>query len=818
MGILTRRSIYLKKTQKPGYLALGAVLIGIVAILIVYLVMIATGLIQISRQHITIATDSASKLYDGEALTADGWELVGGKLLEGHTVEATVTGSQTEVGVSDNHVTVYIYDSEGAEVTDKYLIEYQLGKLAVNGQRLEIVSGSAQKYYDGLPLTCPDWYIANGALGAGHECSVTVTGIATTVGTFPNTMAVRIIDTQSGEDVTSHYTLVATEGTLEISGIRLIISGDFNISNGVVDMKNVMVSGELLPGHTLRCDPIDQNIGNLDINAVHAYVVDEKGNDVTEFYEIIYGADMPSIDLPLDMITGQGGMGGGGFGGGNAMGAGPGSDAPTYACFEVLTTKSGSLYMRASSYGDFDGTNWVAASASDMSDITPFSLTVDALKNGGVYKNETLKVKMLADVFPYMLPYYANEFAANYINDCYAEWDYTVNEAYTVQFSYYEYLSSHNYSVSSAAIEQKYRTYWVDTQYLNVNEDTRAELLKLAEAAGIRADSADVIEAVRDYINSAATYDLDCAEAPDGVDKVIYFLTQSKSGVCRHFATAATLMYRSLGIPARYVEGFAVDAVEDAWVTVMSDRAHAWVEVYIDGMGWVAVEVTPPSSGGTGSGNGSGTGTGNGGSGGGAVERKHALVIDTGSASKDYDGTVLTQSSIDWSDFEKANAYWTKQKGSDIWVCSASGQKGHYFRESEVTVTGSQLYAGSSGNFVRLTVYDAEGNDVTSEYTVLVTGYLEVKPITLTVVSASAAGNADTGVWCEAYSVRFEGNRKLLDGHSISVQFDITEQTPFVYKGEEQNTFTVRILDGDGNDITSLYYRINKVYGTLTVK
>ena len=808
----------MKKTQKPGYLVLGAVLIGVVAILMVYFIMIAAGLIQVSRQHITIVTQSASKLYDGEPLTADGWEVAGGKLLEGHKVEAVVTGSQTEVGVSDNHVTVYIYDSEGADVTDRYIIECQLGKLAVNGQLVEVVSGSAQKYYDGTPLTCPDWQMVNGSLAEGHECHVTVTGVATAVGTFPNTMTVRIIDTDTGEDVTNHYTLTVTEGTLTVAGIRLVISGDFNINDGVVDMSNILVSGELMAGHTLKIDPINQNLGGFDVNAVHAYVVDSNGNDVSEYYDIIYGADIPPIDIPLGEVTGGGGFGGGGFGGGNAMGEGPGSDAPIFPCLEILATKSGAIYLRGMSYGDFDGTNWQQASG--LGEVSPFTFTVDSLTTNGVYKNDTLKVKMLLSTLPYMLPYYAREFAAEYIDDTMVNCGYTVNEPYTVQFSYYEYLSSHKYGVSSGweALEREYAKAY-ESMYTSVDPETKKQLLELAAQAGISADSADVIAAVRDYIRNAATYDLDCGEAPEGVDKVIYFLTVSKSGVCRHFATAATLMYRSLGIPARYVEGFMAEAEENAWVEVGSDRAHAWVEVYISGMGWIAVEATPSSgNGGSGGGGGGGNG-GNGGNGGGGAIRKHSVFLYTGSAVKDYDGTPLTNGYINWSAFGSLNDSWTKKSGTDMWVCSASGQEGHYFYESEAVVTGSQTYAGSSGNLVLLTVYDAEGNEVSADYRFYASGTLEVRPIVITITSESATMAYGVGaLWNETCWVNVEDGKSLLEGHGVLVQFDITAANGFAYRGEEQNTFTARVLDANGNDVTSLYYKINKVYGTLTVK
>ena len=51
-------------------------------------------------------------------------------------------------------------------------------------------------------------------------------------------------------------------------------------------------------------------------------------------------------------------------------------------------------------------------------------------------------------------------------------------------------------------------------------------------------------------------------------------------------------MYRALGIPARVVDGFAFTTVAGSYVDVRRSDEHAWVEVYIDGLGWLPVEVT----------------------------------------------------------------------------------------------------------------------------------------------------------------------------------------------------------------------------------
>ena len=72
---------------------------------------------------------------------------------------------------------------------------------------------------------------------------------------------------------------------------------------------------------------------------------------------------------------------------------------------------------------------------------------------------------------------------------------------------------------------------------------------------------------------------------------VTYFLTEEKGGVCRHFAAAATMMFRAFGIPARYAIGFAVPVTAGEWTEWKGD-GHAWTEIYLEGYGWVSLEVT----------------------------------------------------------------------------------------------------------------------------------------------------------------------------------------------------------------------------------
>ena len=77
------------------------------------------------------------------------------------------------------------------------------------------------------------------------------------------------------------------------------------------------------------------------------------------------------------------------------------------------------------------------------------------------------------------------------------------------------------------------------------------------------------------------------------------FLTTSKIGHSVHFATAAALMFRYYGIPARYVEGYLITPQDiegkqaGDTIEIPGTNGHAWTEIYVDGLGWIPLEMTP---------------------------------------------------------------------------------------------------------------------------------------------------------------------------------------------------------------------------------
>lgn len=156
------------------------------------------------------------------------------------------------------------------------------------------------------------------------------------------------------------------------------------------------------------------------------------------------------------------------------------------------------------------------------------------------------------------------------------------------------------YEYSSKAIEEdeiKYREYVKDT-YLNVKPVYKEFFLELAEELEIKVDDTfTYIAKINEYFKEFEMFDLTTTEMkafPEDEDDIFYFMEESKSGLSNHFANATTLFYRSLGIPARYVEGYFTYPAQmgEPPIVVGGLFAHSWVEIYIDDVGWMMIDTS----------------------------------------------------------------------------------------------------------------------------------------------------------------------------------------------------------------------------------
>lgn len=101
--------------------------------------------------------------------------------------------------------------------------------------------------------------------------------------------------------------------------------------------------------------------------------------------------------------------------------------------------------------------------------------------------------------------------------------------------------------------------------------------------------------AIEDYLKSEYAYSLDVPPLPEGADAVDHFLFEERRGYCEHFASAYAIMCRLAGIPSRVVTGYSTGDYNPftGLYEVGLDDAHAWVEIYLSGLGWVTREPTP---------------------------------------------------------------------------------------------------------------------------------------------------------------------------------------------------------------------------------
>jgi protein-glutamine gamma-glutamyltransferase len=100
---------------------------------------------------------------------------------------------------------------------------------------------------------------------------------------------------------------------------------------------------------------------------------------------------------------------------------------------------------------------------------------------------------------------------------------------------------------------------------------------------------------IQHYLISHYGYTLDLT-GPQAGDPLAYFLFVRRAGHCEYFASAMTIMLRSIGVPARYVTGFLRGEFNDVGgdYIVRGSDAHSWVEVYFPGYGWITFDPTPP--------------------------------------------------------------------------------------------------------------------------------------------------------------------------------------------------------------------------------
>lgn len=263
------------------------------------------GSIIIEGRSITVFSPSKVKQYDGTALSSDEIAMTGGSLAAGHTFYGNHKTSITYPGEQEIFPSYYILDSNGTDVTEQYNIVSNIGTLTILPRLIKISTSSANKQYDGTPLSSSEWKHESGELLQGHELSVNCISEEIDVGSFDNKADVWIHD-DKGNDVSELYSVEFHYGKLNITPMPLYIvsasaskeydgtplkCSDWRISSGKIGANETL---------TLLGSTEITNVGSVS-NDMFFSVTDKNGIDVTHRYKITVLAG--SLDLTPRSIT-----------------------------------------------------------------------------------------------------------------------------------------------------------------------------------------------------------------------------------------------------------------------------------------------------------------------------------------------------------------------------------------------------------------------------------------------------------------------------------------------------------------------------------
>ena len=248
----------------------------------------------------------------------------------------------------------------------------------------------------------------------------------------------------------------------------------------------------------------------------------------------------------------------------------------------VTAETSDCLYLRRCSFGDYTGTSWLLAE--DGAGFSSLSFAALAAANEAARQEISISIADRSDLM--LIPYFS---PVAVDGDSYVRLDgsrdYTLG-CYVVG----DEIFSLSLSGAAAGREREYRSY-AYAHFTELPETTRASAERILENAGISPGDEELIWEIAALVRGSGRYDLKTPAYPSD-DYAIYFLTQAHQGYCIHFATAAAVLYRAAGIPARLTDGYLITTKAGETVDVRQGDQHAWVEVYLDGLGWVPVEAT----------------------------------------------------------------------------------------------------------------------------------------------------------------------------------------------------------------------------------
>lgn len=256
---------------------------------------------------------------------------------------------------------------------------------------------------------------------------------------------------------------------------------------------------------------------------------------------------------------------------------------------KVYSEHSGGIYLKGLAFANYNDNEWSALTTKQAESYPDNFNTFTMTYSDAEFEEIRILTENKEDIVytPYFSLAFSEIFEPKY--DVFVRNKY---EQLAYDFTYIPFSEGNEYYLNSNILYNEF----VSDIYLELPEDTKAKMLKIAEENGL-AETAydDIPKAVEEFVSNHAYYSLDTEKMPDDKDFPVWFLNEAESGYCVHYATSATVMLRALGVPARYVTGYYANVTENEWTTVTTDNAHAWTEYYHFDYGWIPLDATPSS-------------------------------------------------------------------------------------------------------------------------------------------------------------------------------------------------------------------------------
>ena len=608
----------------------------------------------------------------------------------------------------------------------------------------------------------------------------TFTAKITDAGFVFNAFTCEIFNEDETVNLTTNFNLNLVYGTLTVTPIEIIVQSksetrEYNglpLENEKDEDGNVIqtegVNWNILSGYVLNVEGNEhvltvEVVGSrtdpgVSFNTIAGYeIVNNNGESVKHNYKVTLMCGTLTVTQSGLAPTGTSL---------NHSGSIAYTPVETRTVASVTADQGGTLYLRSSNFGDYDGRIW--DNSPDVYDGALIDnkygmsyLTSLAMEYAG-YSTNTLSVAPTA-LRDYVLPYNmaipqseseqvyalrtssAEDYLVQTTDTRYYAADYT--KTYSLSYYVFDYLSSTSVPTVPPEYLDVVREYeeFVKKHYTNVSDEMRVYLERVIAENNLSADDpAGVVEFVKKIAPYNKNYDMAVEEKSSNV-AISFMNGELGGGVCSHFATVATLLFRTLGIPARYTYGFALTVNSGGSVVLSNTNAHAWVELFIHDLGWVNVEVTPTTR----------------------VRPSNATVIRPIDVSEKFNGQTISLPNSTSSLYSTGNWISKMEAQGYEFVIEIVGEQSAVGTSESVLKT-FEIYQQINGERVRVT------EELTEQYSLWVeTGKLQLYYTTLLVEGIYDQTKVYDGKPLEAAASNYKYDKSLLlsENHEVVVTF-----------------------------------------------